>query len=101
MIAQKNEPNERTLCGRVEVSPRGVPEWDWGPYYPGGTIHSKVTDGSLAGRLAFWSQMGHNGSDFLADPFLKEHPEYEWMRGLLRDLKSRPWCRFEAGMKLQ
>jgi len=99
VIAQKQEPNERTLCGRVEVSPRGVPEWDWAPFYPGGTIHSKVTDSSLADRLAFWGQIGHDGSDFLADPFLKEHSEYQWMRGLLRDLKSGPWCRFEAGMK--
>jgi len=99
VIARQNAPNERTLCGRVEVSPRGIPEWDWAPFYPGGTIHSKVTDGSLAGRLAFWGQTGHHGSDFLADPFLKEHPEYEWMRGLLRDLKSGPWSRFEAGMK--
>ncbi len=99
VIAEKNDPNERTLCGRVEVSPRGVPEWDWGPYYPGGTIHSKVTTGSLADRLAFWGQVGHHGSDFLADPFLKEHQQYEWMRGLLRDLKNGSWCRFEAGMK--
>jgi len=101
VIAEKNEPNERTLCGRVEVSPRGVPEWDWDPFYPGGTIHSKVTDGSLADRLAFWGQMGHHGSDFLADPFLKDHQEYEWMRGLLRDLKNGEWCRFEAGVKLR
>jgi hypothetical protein len=43
--------------------------------------------------------MGHHGSDFLADPFLTEHKEYEWMRGLLRDLKNGPWCQFEAGMK--
>jgi hypothetical protein len=95
----KNECNERTLCGRVEVSPRGVPEWDWGPFYPGGTIHSKVTDAALAERLAFCAQIGHHGSDFLADPFLKAHKEYDWMRGLLRDIKQGPWARFEAGMR--
>jgi hypothetical protein len=100
VIAQKHESSERTLCGRVETSPRGVPEWDWGPYYPGGTIHSKVTDGAHADRLAFWAQLGHHGSDFRADQFLKEHPEYDWMRGLLGDLKNGPWSRFEAGMKL-
>ncbi len=99
VIGHKNEPNERTLCGQVESSPRGVPEWDWGPFYPGGTIHSKVTDGAMAGNLAFWGQIGHHGSDFRADRFLKEHKEYDWMRGLLRDLKNGPWCRFEAGMK--
>jgi hypothetical protein len=100
VIVQKDEQNERTLCGRVEISPRGVPEWDWGPYYPGGTIHSKVTNGSLADRLAFWGQIGHHRSDFIADRFLNEHKEYDWMRGLLRDLKNGPWSQFEAGMKV-
>jgi Phospholipase B len=99
VITRKNEGNERTLCGRVEVSPRGVPEWDWGPFYPGGTVQSKVIDGTLAGQMAFWAQAGHHGSDFITDDFLKVHTEYDWMRELLRDMKCQPWCRFEAGMK--
>ena len=41
--------------------------------------------------MAFWGQVGHAGSDFLVDPFLKEHKEYEWMRGLLKDMKCGPW----------
>ena len=69
--SRKNEHDERTLCGRVEISPRGVPEWDWGPFYPGGTVQSKVIDGTLAGKMAFWGQIGHHGSDFIADRFLK------------------------------
>ncbi len=83
--------NERTLCGRVEISPRGAPEWDWGPYYPGGTVQSKVADGAMADSLQFWGQIGHHGSDFIADEFLAKHPEYQWMRGLLRDMKAHPW----------
>ena len=43
----------------VEVSPRGVPEWDWAPFYPGGTVQAKVIDGALAGQMAFWGQVGH------------------------------------------
>ena len=96
MIGCENEASERTLCGQVETSPRGVPEWDWGPFYPGGTVQSKVTDGNLADQMAFWGQVGHHGSDFIADAFLKEHQEYEWMRGLLKDMKCGPWSRFEA-----
>ncbi len=99
VIQSKNGANERTLCGRVEISPRGAPEWDWGPYYPGGTVQSKVTDGNLADKMAFWGQVGHHGSDFHADAFLKEHKEYEWMRGLLKDMKCGPWSRFEAGTR--
>jgi hypothetical protein len=99
VITHRNECDERTLCGRVEVSPRGSPEWDWGPFFPGGTVQAKVTDGSLADKLAFWGQVGHHGSDFIAADFLSQHKEYDWMRGLLKDMKCGPWSRFEADMK--
>ena len=97
--SRRTRSNERTLCGRIEISPRGVPEWDWGPFYPAGTVQSKVIDGTLADKMTFWGQIGHHGSDFIADDFLKEHKEYEWMRGLLKDMKCGPWSRFEADMK--
>ena len=100
IITRKHGTNERTLCGRVEISPRGVPEWDWGPFYPAGTVQSKVIDGTLAGKMTFWGQIGHHGSDFIADDFLTEHKEYEWMRGLIKDMKCQPWSRFEADMKM-
>jgi hypothetical protein len=32
---KKEGPNERSLCGTVERSPRGIPEWDWGKFFPG------------------------------------------------------------------
>jgi hypothetical protein len=75
----------------VEISPRGVPEWDWAPFYPAGTVQSKVIDGALADRMAFWGQVGHHGSDFVVETFLKDHREYEWMHGLLKDMKCSPW----------
>jgi hypothetical protein len=98
VVAGKVDPNERTLCGRVEVSPRGVPEWDWPPFFPGGTIQAKVLHATPNGQAAFWGQVGHGGSDFIAEAFLKEHKEYEWMRGLLRDIKVEPWTFFESGI---
>ncbi len=61
-------------------------------------LMAKVTDGTLADRMAFWGQVGHHGSDFLAETFLKEHKEYESMRGLLKDMKWGPWTWFEVGM---
>lgn len=93
-------PNERSLCGCVERSARGIPEWDWGKFYPGGTVQAKVIDGSMAEKMQFWAAMGHPcGNDFVVAEFLKDHPEYEWMRPLLRDLKSYPWTTFATGMK--
>jgi len=92
--------NERTLTGVVETSPRGVPEWDWGPYFPGGTVQSKVIDAELAGKMQLWAAIGHqNAPDFIAEDFLKAHPEYAWMRGLLKDLRARPWSLFSSGTR--
>ncbi len=97
---KKDGPNERSLCGCVERSPRGIPEWDWGKFYPGGTVQAKVIDARMAEKMQFWAAMGHPcGNDFIAAAFLKEHPEYEWMRGLLSDLKSQPWTTFTSAMR--
>jgi hypothetical protein len=95
VVDQKHEANDRTLCGCIEVTSRGMPECDWKPYFPGGTVQSKVIDSNLAEKMEFWAQAGHQGSDFLASPFLELHTEYDWMRGLLRDMKCEPWTRFK------
>jgi hypothetical protein len=77
---KKEDADERTLCGHVESSPRGIPEWDWNPYYPGGAVQGKSMDSSMAKSMSFYARRGHPcGADFLADDFLKKHPEYEWL----------------------
>jgi hypothetical protein len=98
VIEKRDGPTERSLCGAVEDSPRGIPEWDWGPFYPGGTVQAKVMDAAMAGRLEMWAAMGRPcATDFQAEPFLAKRPQYAWMRGLLRDMKSGPWALFRAG----
>jgi len=97
---KKEGPNERSLCGWVDRSPRGIPEWDWGKFYPGGTVQAKALDGRLAEKMEMWAAMGHPcGEDFIAATFLKGHPEYQWMDGLLLDMKSYPWTMFTSGMR--
>ncbi len=97
---KKQGPNERSLCGCVERSSRGIPEWDWGKFYPGGTVQAKAVDSRMAEKMQFWSAMGHLcGNDFIAAVFLKEHPEYDWMSGLLRDMNSYPWTIFTSDMR--
>jgi hypothetical protein len=97
---KKEGPNERSLCGCVERSPRGIPEWDWSRFYPGGTVQAKAIDGRMASQMQFWAAMGHPcGEHFIAAAFLKDHPEYGWMKGLLRDMRSYPWTTFASGMR--
>jgi len=97
---KREGPNERSLCGVVERSTRGIPEWDWAKFYPGGTVQAKVVDSQMAGKMQFWAAMGHPcGYDVVAAAFLKAHPEYGWMNGILRDMPSRPWTTFTSGMR--
>src|SRR5207245_3325360 len=41
---KKEEPNERTLCGHVDGSPRGVKEWEWQAYSPGRAVRGRAPD---------------------------------------------------------
>jgi hypothetical protein len=80
----------------VESSPRGVPEWDWPAYFPGGTVQAKVMDARAAEKMQLWGAYGHAcAPDFIAEDFLKQRKEYEWARGLLRDMKTGDWALFE------
>jgi len=99
VIDRRPGPNERTLCGAVDGVERGIPEWDWGKYFPGGTVQAKVTDGQMAANMQLVAALGHPcAPDFKAEPFLSAHPEYGWMRGLLGDMKTQPWTTFSSGM---
>ena len=100
VIERRDDATERSLCGAVESSPRGIPEWDWNKFFPGGTVQAKVIDSTMADAMKFWAAVGHPcAPDFIAADFLKAHPEYDWARGLLRDLKSGPWTIFSSGMR--
>ena len=100
IFEKKEQPNERALCGHVDNSPRGVKEWDWAAYNPGGAVQGKATDSSMAAKMSFVARAGHPcGEDFLAEPFLERHSEYSWQKPLLRDMKAGPWTIFTSGQK--
>ena len=92
---KKEEPNERTLCGHVDLSPRGLKPWQQA-YGPAGAAQNKASDATLAAGMSFWAAMGHAcGLGFKAAGFLAQHPEHSWQKPALRDLPSQPWTRFE------
>jgi len=95
---KKTEANERTLCGHVESTARGVAIWAWGPSYPGGAVQGKATDSAMAKDMRLVARTGHPcGEDFLAEPFLAAHPEFAWQEPYLRDMKAGPWTEFHSG----
>jgi hypothetical protein len=96
-FTKAREASRCVIAGRVDTDPKGCPEWDWPPFFPGGTVQAKITTAALAKDLKFWAQMGNpNGDDFLAAPFFAAHPQFEWESKYLHDMKAYPWTLFEA-----
>lgn len=94
----KVNPDSRSLCGHVDRDPKGVPEWEAPPYYPEGAVTGKVTDSELAAHMGMIARAGHPcGEDFIAAPFLAEHPEFNYLKPILKDMKAGPWTTFHAG----
>jgi hypothetical protein len=78
----------------------GEKVWGNAPYDPGGAVTGKVMDSDMAARLSFIGRAGHPcGEDFLAAPFLAAHPEFEWQKSILNDMKAGPWTTFTAGQR--
>jgi hypothetical protein len=97
---KEKRANQRTLCGHVDVAKEGIPEWEWGAYYPGGAVQGKAMDSDMAAKMSFVARAGHPcGENFLAKPFLAAHPEYAWQAPILKDMKAGPWTVFSAGEK--
>ena len=90
-LTKEIDPNERTICGHIDKSGRGVKGWQE-PYGPAGVAQAKVADAAMAERMSFVAGMGHPcGVEFHAAEHLKNHPEFDWQRPLLRDIKANPW----------
>lgn len=94
--AKKTEPNERTLCGHIDLSARGAKPWE--PEYGiAGAVQNKAADAMMISTMTLTAAMGHScGIDFRASEHLKQHPEFAWEKEILRDLPSRPWTTFQA-----
>lgn len=89
-------PGGRTLCGHFERDPEaggnGV------PFDCSGTVDGKVVDAAMAKKMSFEARWGAAcGEPFLAADFLKAHPQFEWMDGVLMDRAAEPWVFFRSG----
>jgi hypothetical protein len=89
-------PSERTLCGHIELSPRGLATWEL-PFAPSGAVQNKVTDAAAAEKMSLTAALGHAcGTGFKAARHLAGHPDFAWQKDILRDMPARPWTRFTA-----
>ena len=91
---KKVDPSERTLCGHVDLSPRGSGTWQ-PPYGIAGAVQNKGADASMIEKMVLTASAGHCcGLNFNAAEHLKKHPEFDWEAPLLRDMPSEPWTIF-------
>lgn len=91
MITKEIDPNERTLCGHVDLSSRGMKPWQ-PPFGAAGAVEAKVADAAMAEKMSFVAGMGHPcGVPFRAKPYLEEHREFAWEAPELQDLNVYPW----------
>ncbi len=92
----KEEANERTLDGHIDLSPRGSQPWQ-PAYGAAGAVQNKATDAKGAAEMSFMAAAGHAcGMDFKAADYLRAHPEFAWQKELQRDMKAYPWTSFSV-----
>jgi hypothetical protein len=90
---KKIDPDERTLCGHLDLDPRGKH-----PFSPSGAVQSKVADSEMVAHMSLIAHLGHpGGQDFYVKPFLKAHPQYDWEKSILGNMPAYPWTTFTAG----
>jgi hypothetical protein len=88
--------DERTLCGHIETSPRGMGTWQ-PPYAPAGAVQNKAADGAMAEKMTMTALLGHAcGRSFKAAEHLAKHPEFAWEQSILKDMPARSWTKFSA-----
>jgi hypothetical protein len=93
---QKDRPGGRCLCGHDDLDLETYSMRI--PFMPMGTIDGKVVDARMAKRMSFAARWGSAcGTAFDAQIFLAAHPQFDWMRGILKSRPSRPWTEFRAG----
>jgi hypothetical protein len=92
----KIDPSERTLCGHIDLSPRGMGSWQ-APYAPAGAVQNKVTDAAGIEKMALTAALGHAcGLHYKAADHLAQHPEFAWYQPILHDMNPHGWARFTA-----
>jgi hypothetical protein len=94
--SKKEEADERTLDGHIDLSPRGSPPWQ-PPHGNAGAVQNKVADAAMVAHMSLSAHAGHAcGMNFKAEEQLRDHPEFSWEQGVLRDMDAYPWTTFSS-----
>lgn len=97
-LQQESHPSMRTICGHADVDPAEFTGLSGTvPFRPSGAFDGKVTCSELAKDFSFWARFGRAcGEPFYAEEFLDRNPQWDWLRGYLKDRPSEVWTLFKA-----
>ncbi|MFN0077854.1 MAG: C45 family autoproteolytic acyltransferase/hydrolase [Prosthecobacter sp.] len=86
-------PCSRTICGHFDND--DCASGSGNPFYPWGSLDGKVTTGALAREMKILARWGRAcGTPLDVKAFLREHPQFDWLRGHMQDRPSQPWTEF-------
>jgi hypothetical protein len=90
-------PSSRTICGHIDNDDGRFGGHGPAPWYPWGSLDGKATTSSMAREMRMSARWGRAcGTPFVVDRFLDEHPQYDWLRGYMKDRPRQPWTEFAA-----
>jgi hypothetical protein len=82
----------RSLCAHWD---RDSTDYSSPPFDPSGTVDAKVVDSRMAEGMMFAARWGSGcGTAFEAGTFLERHPQFGWMKEILRSRPSYRWTSF-------
>lgn len=96
-LNKADNPCSRTICSHYELDDRAFMSQSGRPvpYQPRGAVDGVTADSNNALELSFWCRWGSScGKPFYADEFLKEHPQFDYLKPYLKDRPTQPWTKF-------
>ncbi|MDR0888359.1 MAG: C45 family autoproteolytic acyltransferase/hydrolase [Coriobacteriales bacterium] len=96
---QKDNPCSRTVCGHYELDAREFMSMTGRPipYQPRGAVDGVVGTSDSAREFKLFGRWCSScGAGFNANKFLQAHPQYTYLKDVLRDRPSMPWTELQA-----
>lgn len=90
------QPSARNICAHYDADPCQFN--DVTAFTPHGSVDGKVVTSADVESMSLWARFGRaDGAEFVADDFLRAHPQWNWQRECLKDRPAQPWVYLRAG----
>ena len=98
-LKKKNNPCSRTVCSHYDLDAREFmsdpsrPK----PFQPRGAMDGKLCTSDMIKKMSFSARWGTScGKPFIAEKHFKDHAEWDFLKGYLKDRPRQPWTTFKG-----